>query len=168
MPGNRRENILQRISDITVGVKGGGLGIISAVRNRGLLSTEQRPATVLLDGDENQFTNIPNKRGRAESMRPQIIRMTPQLYIILAESRPTNDASPLNGADLNVGTALNLLRNAVVIAMGTDAELKTLYGMNGGFIYNGCTTDLKSGSALTGQMLIDFNIIYPYDPATEG
>jgi hypothetical protein len=163
---NRRENILQRISDITVNAKTGA-GIVTAVRNRGLLSTEKRPASVLLDADESQFTNQRDLRGRQAGMRAQIMRMQPQLFIILDEQRPTNDQAGPSG-DQNIGTLLNQMRNALVNAIGADEELRGLLGANGGIVYQGCETDLKSGSALTGQMKINMDFIYPYDPATEG
>lgn len=163
---NRRENILQRISDITVAAKTGA-GLVTAVRNRGLLSTEKRPASVLLDADEGQFTNLRDLRGRSAGMRPQIMRMQPQLFIILNELRPTNDQAGPDG-DLNVGTLLNQMRNALVNAIRTDEVLKGFLGANGGIVYQGCETDLKSGSSLTGQMKINMDFIYPFDPATEG
>jgi len=150
-----RELILVRIAAICVAEKTNA-GIVTAVRNRGLLKTEARPACVLLDGDETPKLVHNNRRqGRAMLMTPQVMIMRPELYILLEEKSPLPD---------DVGPQLNAKRIALVAAIAGDMALATLLGSNGGMVYNGCVTDLKSGSSLTGQMRLDFAYTYTFFP----
>jgi hypothetical protein len=154
---DKREAILERIAQITTATKTAA-GIVTAVRNRGLMSNEKRPACVLLDGDEKPAIFLPNNRTDSRSAsRPAIMRMSPELYVLMDEARPVND---------QIGQLLNAKRIALSLAIVTDEALKTLLGPNGGIVYNGCVTDLKSGSALTGQMRLDFIYTYVFDPTT--
>lgn len=150
---DKRELILQRIAAICVAEKTGA-GIIEVVRNRGAMDNDKRPAVVLLDGDERPAFAAPTS-GRTLPLGPAVMLMSPELYVILKESRPTNP---------EIGSDLNEKRIKLAKAIAEDAELKTLLGANGGIIYNGCVTDLKSGSALTGQMRLDFSYRYVFDP----
>jgi hypothetical protein len=128
--------------------------ITTVVRNRGLLDQEQRPAAVLMDGDETaRLTG--DKRGRIR-MSPELITMKPQLFIILKSHKPTNEY---------VGEDLNQYRADLITAVDLDATLRTLVGSNGNIAYTGCTTDLKSGQQAEGQMRLDFDITYVLDPS---
>ena len=152
---DKRELILVRIMAICTAEQTGA-GIETVVRNRAALDNDKRPACVLLDGDERAaFPARPS--GRSMPLGPTIMLMTPELYVILKEERPVNAL---------VGEMLNLMRIKLSKAIATDAQLKTLLGGNGGIIYNGSVTDLKSGSALTGQMKLDFSYRYVFDPST--
>jgi hypothetical protein len=157
---DKREAILERIAAITTETKTGA-GLVACVRNRGLIATDKRPAAVLLDGDEKPAIFRPNAATDSRStFRPALMRMSPELYILMDEPLPLNDA-----ARVDLGSALNAKRIALSNAITSDAALKTLLGSNGGIVYNGCVTDLKSGSALTGQMRLDFIYIYFFDPS---
>lgn len=159
----KRELILERIKSITIATKTGA-GIITCVRNRALMSNEKRPACVLLDGDERPAVLKPNSHTDSRGgIRPAILRMSPELYVLMDEGRPNNDSYGPN-ADQNIGTVLNEKAILLSAAIMSDAELKALLGANGGAVYNGCVTDLKSGSALTGQMRLDFVYTYVFDP----
>jgi hypothetical protein len=154
---DQREMILERIKDICLDVKTADASIISSVRNRGLLANEKRPGVILLDGDESPVGGASVNGGRNGYFRPTFVEMKPELYILLEERRLQN---------ANVGADLNALRNALCVAITTDAQLAVLLGgPNGKVIYNGCVTDLKSGSALTGQMRLDFAYRYWFKPA---
>lgn len=151
---DNRELILARIQAVCLNAS----DFETSVRNRGLLSNEKRPACILLDGDEVQRLSLDlprGHRGRAMLMAPQIMNMTPELYILLKEGRPTNE---------NVGQELNAKRIALLAALSADTALADLIGPNGNMVLSGCTTDLKSGSALTGQMRMDFSILYVLKP----
>jgi len=151
---DKREAILERVSAICLTVP----GFSSSVRNRGLRSNEQRPACVLLDGDESsKLVHDTRNKGRAGAMTPQIMIMRPELFVLLPEKRPTN---------VDVGQDLNEKRIALIAAIAEDASLAALLGSNGGVVYNGCVTDLKSGSAATGQMRLDFAYTYTFIPTT--
>jgi hypothetical protein len=126
------------------------------VRNRGALPTDVRPAIILLDGDEeNAGSNSTN--GRSMLMRPSLMTMRPELYVVLDERRLKNDT---------VGESLNNYRMLIARAIATDEQMATLLGSNGKVVYNGCATDLKSGSALTGQMRLDFAFTYLFVPTS--
>ena len=138
------------------------LGFKSVARNRGLMANEKRPALALLDGDEVPRMIVPQARvDNYGGLRPKLLGMTPEIYILMDEQRPTN-AKP-DGTD-NIGTLLNIKRDALVKAICNDEPLKALLGTNGGIVYNGCVTDLKSGLALSGQMRLDFELRYFFDP----
>lgn len=153
---DKREMILARIAAITTGAQANA-GIVTCVRNRGLMDNDRRPACVLLDGDEKPYTSTQRRAGRSMPMGPVIMQMVPELYVILKEARPVNE---------NVGLDLNTMRMKLSKAIVEDTELKTLLGANGGINYNGCVTDLKSGSPLTGQMRMDFTYRYVFDPTS--
>lgn len=148
-----RELLLTRLWTIM----GATPDIKTFVRNRQLLETEKRPGMVLLDGDETPRLSLDLRRlqGRAQLMAPQIVQLRPEIYILLAEGRPRNE---------QVGQELDAFRIAFLKAVWEDVTLATIVGSNGSMAYNGCVTDLKSGSALTGQMRIDFIINYTLKP----
>lgn len=153
-----RELILARVAALTVEVA----GFVSVVRNRALLKTEKRPACILLDGDEFPVLTHGGRQNRAHSGRmmmltPSVMQMRPELYVLLPEDRPTN---------VDIGPLLNQKRVDLCKAIAEDDALRMLIGSNGDIIYNGCATDLKSGSALTGQMRLDFFYNYVFFPST--
>lgn len=149
---DKREQIILRLMAIAATID----GIETVVRNRGLLKDEQRPAIVILDADESpaspSVTKIPSRGG----IMPSLINMRPEMYYLEKEARIQN---------VQIGEKLNAVRMLVCAAIANDADLKALLGPNGGIIYNGAITDLKSGSALTGEMKLDFTYRYVFDPA---
>lgn len=155
MSADKREDILVQLLADMQGIP----GIVTAVRNRKLLATEERPAMVLLDGDElppRLSMDTRRLRGRAQTMGMQVILLRPEVYIMLAENRPNNSEV--------VGSELNGFRIAFLSKVWTDATLAAILGANGNITYNGCETDLKSGSALSGQMRLDFFVTYTLNP----
>jgi hypothetical protein len=155
MSADIREDLLARLFALMGTVP----GIVTAVRNRGLLKNENRPGMVLLDGDEFPRTSMDTRRlrGRAGLMAPQIVQLRPECYILMDENRPRND---------QLGQELNAFRVAFLEKVWEDETLATILGSNGSLVYNGCTTDLKSGSALSGQMRVDFIANYVLRPTT--
>lgn len=147
---DKRELILDRIFTVLKTVS----GITTFARNEGQQDNDARPAIVLCDGDENARLTPP-PRGRGGLMAPTTNTMRPEIYILLKEGRVKN---------VDVGSNLNAFRLAVSQAIAQDAELAALIGPNGSIVYNGCVTDLKSGSALSGQMRLDFAFTYVFDP----
>lgn len=154
-----RELILNRLLAIATGQA----GFESAVRNRGLLTTEKRPAIIVLDGRETPVLTHGGRSNRARNgmsmpLTPSVMALQPEIYILLDEHRPTNE---------NVGTLLNTLRRSFIRALAEDTEMQSLLGANGGIVYNGADTDLKSGGALSGQMRLDFQFSYVFFPITD-
>jgi hypothetical protein len=153
-----REQILSRLAAIAVDLS----GFKSAVRNRGLRDNEKRPAVIILDGDEAPVLTHGGRQNRAHagrtmSMTPQVMAMKPELYVLMDEARPQNE---------DLGPALNAKRVQFVKAIAEDDQLLALLGSNGGILYNGCVTDLKSGMPLSGQMRLDFMFSYTFFPTT--
>lgn len=153
MSNDMREDALNRVLEIMGTVP----GIVTHVRNRGLRQNEHRPGMVLLDGDETPRTSLDTRRlqGRAMMMAPQIVQLRPEMYILMQEGRPNNDG---------LGPDINAFRIAFLKKLWEDTTLATILGSNGSIVYNGCVTDLKSGSALTGQMRLDFIMNYVLKP----
>lgn len=149
MPGSNREPILVRL----LAILGDVTGFATKKRNVGLQDNDKRDCVVLLDGDETDVSPS-NTQGRAGLMRPQKIRMQPELYVVVKETRPNNDQPT------NVGSQLNAYHDALIKAISNDTQLATLLGSNGKAIYLGCATDLKSGSALSGTIRLDFAFEY--------
>lgn len=144
-----REPILVRYLEIAQGVT----GFKTKKRNGGLIDDDKRDAVILLDGDEINNKG-PAVKPRAGLMMPAFMRASPELYIVLKEHRPQNDTPA------NVGTLLNAYRDALIKAVAEDTAMAALLGSNGSVVYNGCATDLKSGSALSGTMRLDFSFYY--------
>lgn len=154
---DKREDILAQYLAIAVAVKTADVSIKTAIRNRGWQSNEERPAVILLDADEATTGNQSTYGRGGLLMRPAIVTMRPELYVILDERRLKNDT---------VGESLNAYRVALSQAIASDTTMATLLGSNGKVVYNGCVTDLKSGSALTGQMRLDFAFTYVFVPTS--
>lgn len=156
MPGSR-EDLMVRLLAILNTVS----GIEQTTRNRGLLQNEKRPAQVLLDGDEIvelAFQRSNKLRGRGGLMEPQLMRATPQIFYLPREKRPrTDDPS-------NIGTEANAWLAQVQNKIWNDTALAALLGSNGSLVYNACETDLKSGSAMSGEVRLDFYMIYLLQP----
>ena len=151
---DKREEILQRLQTILETVP----GVTTCVRNRGLRKNEQRPAIVLVDGDEATVTTGGDVNSRARPV-PKVMRMRPEIYYLPKEARPTGDLPD----GMNVGEDLNNRRMQILWALMNDPELQTLYGSNGGISYQSMTTDLHSGAAMSGEMRIDIQINYVLD-----
>jgi hypothetical protein len=152
-----REAILVRLLALATAVKTDDTTIKTAIRNRGPRETDKRPAIVLLDGDE-QNSQPPRSPGRGgQPLPPAIVTMTPELFVLLDEMRPVQDTA---------GTRLNAYRDALLMAVAGDTQLLSLLGSNGRVQYRGCATDLKSGSALAGEMRLDFAFTYVVNPAS--
>lgn len=149
MSVNRREEILARLHVVLTNLE----GIVTSVRNRGLLDQDVCPSIALLDGDET-VTRPAGGRGR-QRMSPGIVTLHPQVFILLKLKKPAN---------LLVGEQLNVFRGKVIRAIASDEQLLALITSNGDITYDGCETDLKNGMELTGQMQLSFSISHAFDP----
>jgi len=144
----KREQVLARLFDVLATVN----GVESTVRNRGLLGEDARPALVQLDGDETNV--LPGPVGQPR-MAPALVRMQPQIFIVLKNAKPQNK---------DVGPTLNQFRALIIRAIATDAQLLALLGSNGKMSYDGCETDLKTGMLVEGQMQLNFSLTCVLDP----
>jgi hypothetical protein len=91
------------------------------------------------------------------ALTPQVMAMAPQIYLLMEELEQTDET---------LGTKLNAKRVDMIKAIAEDDMLLQLMGSNGGMVYNGAVTDLKSGMAMSGQMRLDFVIRYTFFPTT--
>jgi hypothetical protein len=145
----RREEILNRVFEILETIP----GLVTKARNRGLMDNDMRPCGLLLDADEQTIVTGAG-RGR-QKMQPVIVKMMPQIFIVLKGKKPANEG---------VGAELNDYRAKIITALNDDAQLLALIGPNGDISYDGCLTDLKNGSTWDGQMQLDFSITTIMDP----
>jgi hypothetical protein len=75
--------------------------------------------------------------------------------VVLKLKKPANEM---------VGQLVNTFRGRIISAIAADAQLMALIGSNGGITYDGCETDLKTGSPLEGELQLNFSITVPCDP----
>lgn len=135
--------------------------ITTFARNRGLMSSEMRPALVMMDGDLSG--GLPAPRSGRGGLLPaarttKILR--PQIFVLPRTILPTNDADGATIADVVSPYEAEITRRVL-----GSAPLVALLGPNGGVSYSGHETDLKSGAAMSGQIRFDFQITFVFDPA---
>lgn len=147
---DRRELILARMFTLLETVSGTG----KTVRNRGQLEDVYRPGIVMLDGDEDPENQVTG-RGRPPNA-PQIMAMTPEIYILLENAEP---------GDTTRGADLNDWRVRIMTALLFDTQLQTLITSNGELRYMGCLTDYATGRAMEGAMRLNFTVTYPFKPS---
>jgi hypothetical protein len=148
---DRREAILVRLFEIAAGLD----GIKYAARNDINVGDEQLPAAIILDNDEAVDDN--QARRNIPALAHGLMNMTPQTSLLVLEGT------------INVGTVLNGLRAQFVRAVLSDAVLASLAGAGGGrssgaVRYLGCALRLQEGRAIIGNLVLHFQISYPFDP----
>lgn len=142
---DRREAILARLLAVAQSIA----GIVKAARNVTELSEAQRPAIILFDGTESADDTDPKARpGNA----PRLITMSPQFEITLG------------AASEDIGTALNVLRAALMKAVMTDATIAGLVLDREGTRYQGASFGAEGGRVAEGSMQLDFTFTYVLRP----
>lgn len=160
---DRRQEILDRLWDlftgITVDLAGGPNGAAqikpgSVVRNRNELQADKVPGMVVLDADEVRDARQlqPNPGMQMTRMPAQLMRMTPEIYVVLDTRGVQNE---------NVGKDLNTARLTILNAIMTDEQLWEIVGANGNITYDGCVTDLARNRTMKGQLGISVTFTYP-------
>lgn len=152
---DKREEILVRLFEL---MSEEYIAATTVVRNRALIKQDVRPAVAILDGDERaRLTGDGQGRGNGGrvGMGPQIMTMTPQIFIIPDSRKPANEG---------IGTTVNEFRDVMVRVIAQDPQLLSILGSNGSVAYMGMETDLKSGASLDGQARLDFTFTYVYNP----
>jgi hypothetical protein len=153
---DKREAILARLVEL---MSEEYVAAKSVVRNRGLLSNDVRPAVAIMDADERaRLTGDGQGRGNRGRvvMTPQLMTMTPEIYVIPQIKKPQN---------VGIGTEVNDFRMTIVRVIAQDPVLISIIGANGSIAYMGMVTDLKSGAAVDGQCRLDFAFTYLLDPS---
>lgn len=157
------ERLVELLSNFTVPLQGDTLSgpqvIVPAnfYHNRGELpgSPDYKvPAVILLDADEELDPGTPPpKKGRELTQVPTVLmRMVPEIYIVLNVRKPANT---------NVGEDLNAARAALLNLVLHDQQLLQITGSNGSVMYSGCVTDLGRNRVMRGQMGLTITFTYP-------
>jgi hypothetical protein len=142
----RRENILARLLVIMQAV------VTKATRNEGTMSATSTPGMTMQDGPEAAL----DKDGRSTNARGNVsadferMVMSPQIQLVAMV--PSGD----------VGTLLNDYLLRFLLAVLTDATLKTHIGNSGWLRYTGCDLSTESGNQRSGRMDINLSIVYPF------
>ena len=141
MSYDRREFIIVALVDLSKGIE----GVKSVSRNRVQVSAAQRPAVVVLDGDEEGALGS-FALGRPGAA-PGIMRMRPEVCVLTSGNA--------------LGTDLNTFRLKMINAVLENDDLAGIVTQTGGVQYQGCTTDLGQGRTMEGMMILHFEIHYP-------
>lgn len=126
----------------------------NVVRNRNDLQADKVPGIIILDADEvkDMRQTQPNPGMKQTRMPPQMMKMTPEIYVVLDVRGVQNE---------NVGKDLNTARLAILNAIMTDGQLQDIVGANGNITYDGCVTDLARNRTMKGQLGISVTFTYP-------
>lgn len=152
MPRDRREELLVRLEAVLQDQLGDNM----VYRNRSDLESMRRPCCILLDGIEASTGTLTRKSGRGPDIRADLIELRPQIFLFLKrrEERLASERGP----------ELSQYRMQFLDAIINDTELIELVGSNGGIFYRGCDTDMQTGEAVQGMMLLHFAFQYVLDP----
>jgi hypothetical protein len=130
---------------------------LNVFRNRAEIPADKLPAVVLLDGKESlKYPKMLPVATRGGALIPAVYDLHPQVFIVL---RPRDDIQ-----NEGVGEELSGLRMQVLKAIIQDDGLRGLLGSNGELNYLGHDTDLQTGSTVLGQMQLNFQLSYVFDP----
>lgn len=149
---DRRELILVRLLEIAGGVD----TVLSTARNVIAIDedSDQLPAIILLDGDEDAIDDEPARRPATVA---RFVEMTPMLHVVMG-SRPEN-----------IGSDLNVVRAALIKAVLFDQTLNALAprgGNRGGIRYDGMQSARnEAGRLVVGQRFMRFTFAYLLAPA---
>lgn len=146
MMADKREDILSTLFTELSTVD----GLVTFVRNRGLMDQDRRPVCILLDGSEALRSTVTQRTGDAR-LAPHIMTMRPQIWVILKNAKPENE---------NVGKDLNRFRIAILEKLTGSLSLAAAIGATGAISLEGVITDLESGKLVEGQMLMQLAIQY--------
>jgi hypothetical protein len=156
---DRRKYILDRLetilSGLSINISTGVIPAGNIVHNRDELPAEKVPGIILLDADEVKDPRFPSLQGRNERPGPGMMKMTPEIYVVLEVRKPANK---------NVGEDLNTARAAILNLVLHDTELQRFTGSSGSITYDGCVTDLARNRTMKGQMGLSFTFGYPFVP----
>lgn len=157
---DRRALILAQAFDLlkglTVTLNSGTIPAGNIVHNRNELPAEMVPGLIFLDADETRDPRVADlSLGRNLPPGPSLMRMTPEIYIVLDVRKPQNT---------KVGDDLNLARAAILNILLHDPVLQALTGANGSICYDGCVTDLARNRKMEGQMGLSITFTYPFVP----
>jgi hypothetical protein len=143
--GDNREAILARLQIVLSGVD----GIKECTRNKTDFSSSALPAIGLMEGIEEVDAD---DLSDGAALRPMRVTMTPQLVLWVS------------GKPEEIGTTFNTLRQKVIKATLSDAELVALTTNGRRARYAGTKGPMIIGELVFSQMLIDLRFGYVLKP----
>src|ERR1019366_605596 len=151
--------LLELLNGLTISFAGGPNGSVqilpgNVVHNRNQLQADKVPGLILLDADEVHDPRMmppPPGGGQQRRGRPQGLKMTPEVYVVLDVRGVTNE---------NVGQDLNTARLSILNAIMTDSQLWNIVGTNGNITFDGMVTDLARNRTMKGQSGLSFTFGY--------
>ena len=160
MTRDRRTDILAQVetllTGLTITLSDGIIPAKNFVHNRNELPQELVPGIILLDADEvSDPRGIQAPPGRGGPPGAKLMRMTPEIYVVLDVRKPNN---------VNVGEDLNKARLAVLGVILNDTTLQQIVGSNGQISYDGSVTDLARNRTMQGQLGVSITFVYPLIP----
>lgn len=144
-----------------------GISPANLFRDASQLTEDQKPGIVLLDGDEKLVTD--RKGHSLVAMPPAVFVLTPQIFVLLPMVDNVDAAvypQTHKGVSAPSGPAISAMRAAILQIIVPDQQLIAMCGPNGQVDYEGCETDMKSGSTigtLGAQLQMNFAISYVFD-----
>lgn len=153
---DRREEILVRLLALLGTVELDGYAVENVFRNRGVFPEDKRPAIALLDGSEDVALSGAPKSSRQSGPVPYLMSLKPFIHVALLRREITK-------AD-ELGPELSAFRRGIIAAVFYDSQLLDLVTTNGVIEYLGSQTDMESGSAMQGELRLDFAFRYPLNP----
>lgn len=152
MSRDRREEILIQLEVILLEEIGDGL----VFRNRSDVERMERPCVILLDGVESTTGTLTRKSSRGPDIRADLMELRPEVFLFLKRREEAQAATR--------GPELSAYRMQLIKAVIHDETLISIVGSNGGIFYRGHDTDMQSGEAVQGMMLLRFAFHYVLDP----
>jgi hypothetical protein len=153
---DKRELILLRLCASI----GATPGVAAVYRDRGDFPTDKLPLAIVLDGIERKILGS-EALGRttpgSRRVSPSIMGLNPQIFFVL---RPV----PQREAD-TLGPLLSDWRAKLLKAILADQQLLSLVGPNGDIEYLGSETDMQTGRSMEGQLQINVQFRYVFNPA---
>lgn len=137
-----REALLARLVAVCVGVD----GVKSVARNRLDVAALERPAVVVYDGVET-LRDQPLGMRFSELSR---VELSPAITVIVRAG--STDPGPL----------LSLYRSRVVVAVLSDATLRSSVGTNGSIRYEGCVVTPPDAEAKEHRLELSLTFTYAF------
>lgn len=148
---DRRELILSRLAALLATNSGN----YRVYRNKEDLTPAMQPCFVLFDAHEERQAS--GEGLRTPTSGHARVRMTPRIGLYV------------DGLPEEIGPALNAMRIMVLRLMFPDGRsiAPTLASaiVDGVIFYDGCGNQLDRGAEMTGEMILNFSILYPLLPA---
>ena len=150
---DKREMILTQMLTILQAIPGlaGVYRDVGPLNPTGDQGAANLPAAILLDGDERpRVSTLGTSFGAVPAAA--VMTLDPEVWIVLMPR--------INMLNDGVGEELSDFRVKVLKAVLNNESLVAMLGANGEIEYRGCTTDMKQGRTIEGQICLFFGLTY--------